>query len=208
MFGIDGHVRRTGERRVLTAAQVEELQIEELQGMDCALVLGCGVREDGTPSAMLEDRLLQGIALYKSGAVPKLLMSGDHGQKDYDEVNVMKRFAIDAGIPSTDIFMDHAGFSTYESVYRARDVFQAKKILIVTQGYHLPRALYIAKRLGLEAWGVPSDPRAYSGQSSCDRREVLARVKDFFTCFWKPRPTYLGEAIPVAWNGDLTNDKK
>lgn len=173
---------------------------------DCILVLGAGVWEGGRPSPMLEDRLLQGIELYENGASERLLVSGDHGRKEYDEVNVMKQFAIDRGIPSEHIFMDHAGFSTYESLYRARDIFEAKSIIIVTQKYHLYRALYIADRLGLEAYGVASDPRRYVGQGVRDLRETAARVKDFFIVIVKPKPTYLGEAIPVSGNGDLTND--
>lgn len=155
---------------------------------------------------MLEDRLSQGVALYENGSSDRLLMSGDHGREDYDEVNVMKRFAVDKGVPSAHVFMDHAGFSTYESLYRARDVFKARKIIIVTQRYHLYRALYIADKLGLEAFGVPSDPRRYTGQRQRELREVLARAKDFFSVIIKPRPTYLGKAIPVTGDGDATND--
>jgi len=170
------------------------------------LVLGCGLEADGSPSPMLHDRLQQGVALYQKEAAPKLLVSGDHGREEYDEVNAMKRFAEEQGIPSEDVFMDHAGFSTYESVYRARDIFQVRRMVIVTQEYHLSRALYIAKRLGIEAWGVPADPRTYSGQTARDLREILARDKDFLTCILKPKPTYLGKAIPVNGNGNLTND--
>ncbi len=170
------------------------------------MVLGCGLEADGSPSPMLHDRLQQGVALYQKEAAPKLLVSGDHGREEYDEVNAMKRFAEEQGIPSEDVFMDHAGFSTYESVYRARDIFQVRRMVIVTQEYHLSRALYIAKRLGIEAWGVPADPRTYSGQTARDLREILARDKDFLTCILKPKPTYLGKAIPVNGNGNLTND--
>lgn len=173
---------------------------------DCILVLGCGVHGD-TPSHMLEDRLLQGIELYHSGASEKMLMSGDHGREHYDEVNVMKDFAIDRDVKSSDIFMDHAGFSTYESMYRAKEIFQAKKILIVTQEYHLYRAVYDARALGLDAYGVASDPRTYAGQIYRDIREILARNKDFVYSIIKPEPTYLGEPIPVNGNGNLTNDK-
>lgn len=154
---------------------------------------------------MLEDRLLQGIELYKDGVSDKLLMSGDHGRKNYDEVNVMKNFAIDRGIASENVFMDHAGFSTYESMYRARDIFNAEKILIVTQDYHLYRAIYDARRLGLDAYGVASNPRIYSGQIFRDIREILARNKDFVYTIFKPEPTYLGEVIPVWGNGNDTN---
>jgi SanA protein len=177
-----------------------------LLNSDCILILGAGVWSGGRPSYMLEDRLLQGIDLYENGASDRLLMSGDHSRKEYDEVNVMKQFAIDRGINSEHIFMDHAGFSTYESLYRARDVFHADRIIIVTQKYHLYRALYIAEKLGLEAYGVASDPRQYVGQEIRNLREILARVKDFFTVIFKPEPTYLGETIPLSGKGDLTND--
>ena len=179
-----------------------------LQDVDCIVVLGCQVRSDGTPSHMLEDRLKRSVALYNAGVAPKLLMSGDHGTKYYDEVDAMKRYAIDAGIPSEDVFMDHAGFSTYETVYRAKEIFGAEKIVIVTQQYHLYRAMYIAKAMGMEVYGVAADYRQYSGQFARDVREVLARVKDFgMTIFW-PEPTYLGEAIPISGNGELTHDDK
>lgn len=184
------------------------LKQEEATGkeVDCILVLGAGVWDNKRPSHMLEDRLLQGIELYHSGASDRLLMSGDHGRKDYDEVNIMKQFSVDLGVPSEDIFMDHAGFSTYESLYRAKDIFEAKRIIIVTQEYHLYRALYIARSLGIEAYGVASDPREYLGQDYREAREILARTKDFFNVIIKPTPTYLGETIPVNGNGDITND--
>ena len=181
-------------------------EASQQESADCILVLGCGVYADGTPSTMLTDRLKQAIALYEAGVAPKLLMSGDHGQENYDEVNVMKQFAIDSGVPSSDIFMDHAGFSTYESVYRTKDIFQAEKIVIVTQQYHLHRALHIAKALDLEAYGVSADLRRYAGQTYRDIREILARNKDFFTSIFKPEPTFRGETIPVFGDGDLTND--
>ena len=119
----------------------------------------------------------------------------------------MKRFAIEKNVKSEDIFMDHAGFSTYDSMYRAKDVFEAKKIVIVTQKYHMYRALYVAEQLGIEAYGVNSDPQTYSEQFIRDIREVLARDKDWFKCIIKPEPTYLGDTIPVSGNGDMTNDK-
>lgn len=181
-------------------------EASSLEDVDCILVLGCRVWSEGMPSDMLRDRLDGGVALYKAGAAPKLLMSGDHGRENYNEVGTMKQYAIDAGIASQDVFMDHAGFSTYESMYRARDVFKAKKIIIVTQEYHLSRAIYIARALGLDAYGVPSDYHTYGGALKRGVREILARNKDFLTGIAKPNPTYLGEAIPVSGNGDLTND--
>lgn len=181
-------------------------ETEDLDG-DCALVLGAAVWGKDTLSHVLEDRVLQGIDLYERGSVKKILMSGDHGREDYDEVNAMKSYAVEKGVPADDIFMDHAGFSTYESMYRARDVFQTKKVVIVTQKYHLYRAVYIARALGLEAYGVPSNPRPYSSAVRSNAREILARVKDFATSIIKPEPTYLGEAIPISGSGALTDDK-
>jgi len=197
---INAHVKSSVKGRIVTPDEAASM------GADCILVLGAGVRDNGRPSPMLVDRLLQGIELYNNGFSDRLLMSGDHGRKEYDEVNVMKQFAIDRGIASEHVFMDHAGFSTYESLYRARDIFETERIIIVTQKYHIYRALYIADKLGLEAYGVASDPRRYAGQNIRDLREIAARVKDYFTVIIKPTPTYLGETIPINGNGDLTND--
>ncbi len=199
---INAHVVNSAKENIISADAASELS-----NIDCILVLGCGVRDDGSPSAMLSDRLSVGISLYESGASSKMLMSGDHGRVTYDEVNTMKQYAIDRGVPSEDIFMDHAGFSTYESIYRAKEIFEADKIIIVTQEYHLYRALYIAEKFGLEAYGVSSDIQVYAGQQLRDAREVLARNKDFLASVFKPKPTFLGEAIPVDGNGDVTNDK-
>ncbi|MBQ7923428.1 MAG: YdcF family protein [Clostridia bacterium] len=176
-----------------------------LSDADCILVLGAGVREDGTPSHMLEDRILTGITLYEESGT-KLLMSGDHGRADYNEVGCMKDYAIDRGVPSEDIFMDHAGFSTYDSLYRARDVFGAKKVIIVSQTYHLYRAVAIARSLGLEAVGVSADLRSYMGQPIREVREIAARVKDMAMTVFQPEPKYLGEPVSLTGSGDVTND--
>ena len=202
VLGINAFVKDSTKEQILTSQQAAALT-----DVDCILVLGCLVKSDGVPSDMLHDRLQRGVELYDLGAAPKILMTGDHGRDDYDEVDTMKRFAVEAGVPSENVFMDHAGFSTYESMYRARDIFKAKKILIVTQEYHLYRAIYIAESLGLEAYGVAADYRSYSGQLSRDVREMLARVKDFGTSLFQPKPTFLGEAIPIWGDGNLTNDE-
>ncbi len=179
-------------------------EIISLNEIDAILVLGAGVRGKN-PSPMLEDRLLEAISLYEARVSPKIIMSGDHGTKYYDEVNVMKNFAIEKGISSENIFMDHAGFSSYDSIYRAKEIFGVKKIVIVTQKYHLYRALYIAKQLGIEAYGASADPRTYVGQTKREIREILARNKDFFKCILKPEPNRLGDTIPINGNGDITN---
>ena len=195
------YVKHIGGKNILTPE--EALKLDDV---DCILVLGCRVKENGEPSAMLYDRLKRGIELYEQGVAPKIIMSGDHGTKEYDEVNTMKDVAVATGVPSRDVFMDHAGFSTYESVYRAKEIFKAEKIIIVTQDYHLYRALFIAKQLGIEAYGVNADYRSYLGQSKREIREILARCKDFVNTIFKPEPKYLGEAIPVSGDGDITND--
>lgn len=200
VLGINGYVKSAAAPYLLTAEQARELE-----DVDCVLVLGCGVRSDGTPSLMLRDRLDTGVALYQAGVAPKLLMSGDHGRQDYDEVNAMKVYALDEDIPAEDIFLDHAGFSTYESMVRAVEVFQVERVIVVSQGYHLYRAVYDARAMGMEAWGVAAEDVAYLGQGTRELREILARVKDYFYCIFRPDPTFLGEVIPISGNGELTN---
>lgn len=185
---------------------IEKDDYSTLKNIDCIIILGAGIWGD-KPSPMLKDRLKEGILLYNNEVSDKIIMSGDHGREEYDEVNTMKKYAIENGIPSENIFMDHAGFSSYESIYRAKEIFNAKKVVIVTQKYHLYRALYIANQLGLEAYGVGADPRQYVGAIYREAREILARNKDFIKCIFKPEPTYLGDTIPVSGNGDITNDK-
>ncbi len=199
---LNGYVCGRSAEHILT-----EEEAVLLEDVDCILVLGCSVRSDGTPSAMLRDRVETGIRLYKQGIANKILMSGDHGQDTYNEVQVMKNMAVEAGIPDEDIFMDHAGFSTYESVYRAKEIFQTKKVVIVTQKYHLYRAIYAAEELGMSAMGVSADVQQYAGQWMREIREIAARVKDFFAAGLKVEPTYLGEVIPVNGDGNQTNDR-
>lgn len=184
---------------------MEEDQLKSLSNVDCIIILGAGVYND-RPSPMLKDRLNAGIYLYHANISDKIIVSGDHGNKDYDEVNIMKKYAIENEVASNDIFMDHAGFSTYESIYRAKEVFKAEKVIIVSQKYHLFRALYIARKLGIEAFGFSADAKQYSGAYLRELREVLARNKDFFKCIYKPKPTYLGEVIEISGDGNLTND--
>lgn len=201
---VNAYMVNSTEEKILTAEESAELS-----DVDCVLVLGAGVHGT-TLSHMLEDRVKTGIQLYELGSAPKILMSGDHGQDDYDEVNAMKNYAKEKGVSSEDIFMDHAGFSTYESMYRARDIFGCKKIIIISQKYHLHRAIYVAEYLGLEAYGVDSQLRPYAVDTNIYNtiREFLARNKEFIYVRLNPEPTYLGEAIPISGNGDVTNDKE
>lgn len=171
---------------------------------DAIVVLGASVYADGTPSGILQDRLDGGIALYFAGAAPKIIMSGDNSTVSYNEVKAMKDYAVAQGVPSEDVFCDHAGFSTYESMYRAKHVFGAERIVVATQTYHLYRALYAASGLGLEAVGVPSDYREYAHQLQYDVREIPARTKDFFKTLLRVPSTFVGDPISLDQSGDVT----
>lgn len=195
---INGVVKSSTKKQILTIEKIKD------QEFDCILILGAGIWGD-QPSPMLEDRLITAFNAYQETLIP-IIVSGDHGQKQYDEVSVMKTYLINHGLESNIIFMDHAGFSTYESIYRAKAIFEAKNILIITQEYHLYRALYIANQFNLKAYGLKADIRVFQNQAAYDFREYLARNKDFIKTIFKPKPTYLGETISVNGDGDITND--
>ena len=180
----------------------------DIEPADCVLVPGALVYSNDRLSFVLQDRLDYAIQLYEADKAKRLLFSGDHGQTDYDEVNAMKDYAVSQGVPEEDIFLDHAGFSTYESLYRARDVFEVSSVIVVTQQFHLSRAVYVARELGLDANGINSNPRRYGNETKDALRESLARVKDFFYVnLLHPLPTYLGEAIPIWGSSAATHDK-
>ena len=200
ILGVNFYIKYSTRNQI-----IKENNYSNLKDMDCIIVFGAAVWGE-KPSPMLEDRLLKACELYRAGVAKKIIMSGDHGQREYDEVSVMKRFAIEQGIPSEDIFMDHAGFSSYETVYRAKEIFGVKKAVLVTQKYHLYRCLYIANKFGIESVGVNSDQRQYVGVIYRELREILARNKDFIQSIFKPKPTYLGETISLHSNGNITND--
>ena len=202
VLGVNIFVKSNVSDKIVTVEKAKDLNA------DCIIVLGAGLRPDGKPTWILEDRIKVGDELYKNHAAPKIIMSGDHGRESYDEVNAMKKYAKSEGVPSKDIFMDHAGFETYDTMYRARDVFGAKKVIIVTQKYHLYRAMYAAKKLGLDAYGVSATKRKYDNKQWIrDMREWLARVKIFGKCITKPKPKFLGKKIDLKGSGDVTNDK-
>lgn len=185
---------------------ISEQEIEDLKEInpECIMVLGASVKADGSPSLMLKDRLDLAIELYDAGVAPKLLFSGDNGQAMYNEVGAMKEYAVAAGVPEEDIFLDHAGFSTYESVYRAKYIFEVDSMVVVTQSYHMYRALYGCRRMGLDALGAASDQKMYRGQEMREIREILARDKDLIKWMAKPQPTFLGESIPISGSGITT----
>lgn len=192
---------------VSTKSKIYEIdKIKELSDIDIILVLGASAK-NGKPSPMLEDRILKGVELYNRNVSEKLIMSGDHIGDNYDEVGVMKNYAINLKVPSEDIFMDHAGISTYDSIYRAKEIFGVKRMVIVTQKYHLYRALYIARSLGIEAYGVNSEGNNYRGQFIRELREIAGRNKDFIKVLLKPKSKYLGQTITVSGDGNITNDR-
>lgn len=200
-LGVNAFVLLYAGRYILTPEEAAE------KHADCALILGANVYSSGQLSPMLYDRVYTGVSLYTDGAVDRLIVSGDHGQIEYDEVNAMKGTAVELGIPADAVFMDHAGFSTYESAYRAKAVFGADKVIFVSQKYHLYRTIFIARHLGIEAWGVSADLRDYRNDLYNNLRESLARCKDLVFTLFRPKPTYLGEPIDLRGSGAQTDDQ-
>lgn len=189
-------------------SQGKLLSPETVGKADCILIFGAGLRPDGSPSKMLAERLDAGFLLYSKGKSERILVSGDHGTKDYDEVGAMKRYLMEKGVPDRAIFMDHAGFSTYDTLYRAKHIFACESAVLVTQKYHLYRALYVGNALGIDCSGVDAAKTVYRGQALRDLREAAARTKDFYKLWTKPRASIMGEKIPVSGDGSVTNDKE
>lgn len=179
-------------------------QIEEVPQAQVALILGAGLKADGSLSGVLEDRTLRALELYEAGKVEKLLASGDNGQWGVDQVSPIREYLLDHGIPASDIFMDHAGFDTYDSLYRAQYIFQVESVIVVTQAFHLPRAVYIGERLGIQTHGYTADRQVYLGADYYQLRESLARLKAFVNIILRSKPTYLGDSIPITEDGQLS----
>ena len=175
MLSISAAVKHKTAPSITTAQAL----VDAGEHFDLILVLGCAVRADGTLSHMLEDRVKTSVSLFEAGLADHVLMSGDRSE-GYDEVGAMQREAERLGVPEDKILIDPKGYSTYESIFNLLQQYKGKKVLIVTQKYHLYRALYIAEKLGVEAYGVSADLRNYTKQLKYDMREILARVKDVF----------------------------
>lgn len=180
--------------------------LETVAPSQAAVVFGAYVYPDGTPCLVLKDRLDRGLELYAQGVVQKLLLTGDHGQDDYDEVNAMRQYLEAKGVPPEDLFCDHAGFDTYDSLYRARDIFRAESLVLVTQSFHLNRALYIANSLGLKVQGVPSDQRKIPEIKSLELRELAANFKALLDLKRGRKPVFLGPQIPLSGSAKLSQD--
>ncbi|MCD8317016.1 MAG: YdcF family protein [Eggerthellaceae bacterium] len=176
---------------------------------DAIVVLGASVYADGTPSDMLRDRLDTAYSLYEAGAAPAIIVSGDNRTSHYNETTAMKDYLISLGVPSEAIYQDHEGYSTYDSMYRAKNVFGVESVIVTTQAYHLYRAMSIAQGLGMETVGVASDHGEYQNQSAYSLREVFARTKDFFKTMFKVGVSITDgdghiEAVDLNLSGDLT----
>lgn len=169
-----------------------------------AIVLGASVYANGKLSPILKDRVDSALELYKAGKVKRFLLSGDHGQDNYDEVSTMKDYLNGKGIPDEDIFLDHAGFDTYDSMFRADYIFKVDSAIVVTQNFHLPRALYISDRLGLNFIGYSADKRKYRSIESLEHRENIANIKAFWEVLINKKPTYLGDEIPITGDSKLS----
>lgn len=178
--------------------------------VEAIIIPGAYVTPSGNVSDILKDRLDTALELLQNNKKLKIIVSGDHGRTSYDEVNAMRKYLESKGVDTANIFMDHAGFSTYDSIYRAKEIFEVNKAIIVTQDYHLKRAVYLARKKGIEAFGVPADKHKYVDIVQYKARESLARCKDFFLVnVFKSKPKFLGEKIPVmSSDSKLTHDNK
>ncbi len=188
-----------------TKDQVISLSEAKDKNAQVIMVLGAGVNPNGSPSPMLTHRLQTALNLYQAGAAKKILITGDHGQIQYDEIKAMRQWLLTHGVSARVIYADHAGFSTYDSAYRAEAIFSVQRAIVVTQPYHLPRALYDCQSRGIEVWGVGAAGNAYSGQTARNLREYLARTKDVAWVVSGQKPTYLGPKISLDGPASATD---
>lgn len=196
-LSVNVYVKSVGTKNITAIADAGQAQ--------AVIILGASVFGN-TVSPTLQKRLDKGFEVYQSGKAGKIIVSGDHGQPDYNEVQAMKNYLVKRGVPAEDIFMDHAGFSTYDTVYRAKDIFLVQNAIIVTQREHLIRALYIADRLKLPAQGVEAESYENYEKLVQMPREELARIKAFLQCdIFHSKPMFLGDTLPVSGNGSVTD---
>lgn len=193
--------------RVLSVSRKYIYQnINDVPQAQTALVLGAGVKSNGNLSDILRDRADTAISLYQNKKVSKILASGDNGTIHYNETKAMEKYFLDHGIQAQDIFLDYAGFDTYDSLYRARDVFQAQSLIVVTQNFHLNRAVYYGRALGMDVFGLSADKETYRDIVWLRIRESMARVKGFFDVLFHAKPKFLGTPIPLSGEGQGSID--
>ena len=172
--------------------------INKVPETQAALILGAKVISGERMSSMLKDRVITALELYEQGKVEKFLVSGDHGRKDYNEVNIIKEYLLEQGVPAEDIFLDHAGFDTYDSLFRAEYIFKVESLTAITQDFHLPRAVYLGRSLGINTYGFSADRQLYARVKYNESREKIAKVKGFLDILFHSKPKYLGEPIPIT----------
>ncbi|HEX3008830.1 MAG TPA: ElyC/SanA/YdcF family protein [Bacteroidales bacterium] len=189
-----------------TRRQIYSL-VNDIPATYTALVLGAHVSRSGEPSIFLKDRLDKAIELYRQGKIKRMLLSGDHGTAGYDEVNSMRLYLLEKSVDTQDIFLDHAGFDTYNSVVRAREIFGVDKMIIVSQEFHLSRAVFIANHRKIEAYGIIADKENYGSLSYHKFREKIAGIKAVMEVFFNKRPHFLGEKIPITGDSRLSYDR-
>lgn len=176
-------------------------EINSLPESQAVMVLGSSVLRNGQMSDIFRDRATMALEVYNSGKARKILVSGDYQANDYDEVGTAKKFLLENGIPAEDIFLDYAGYDTYDSIYRAKYIFKVKTLIISTQSFHLPRALYLARGMGIEAVGITADLREYSLGMHNLLRENAARIKAFYELITNEKSKVTGDPVPITGDG-------
>jgi SanA protein len=194
------HVKRTSREAIKT-------DMAQLEIAYTGIVLGASIKPDKSLSLILQDRVDAALLAYENKKFKKFLLSGDHGEENYDEVNAMKNYLNNKGVPDKDIFLDHAGFDTYDTMFRARDVFKVSDAIVFTQEFHLPRAVYLGKNMGLDIQGFVADRHEYPSNSHFARREWLANIKAWMELNIEKSPTYSGKVIPITGDSKPSHDK-
>lgn len=199
LFGVNAWVLHRSSTGIVASP-------EQLKAAWTIIVLGSFVTDNGV-SACVEERLQRAYEVYRMGKGQRFLLTGDHGRKNYDEVNTMMRRLLEMGVPKAHIFLDHAGFDTYDSMWRAKHVFQVDSAIIISQGFHLPRAQYLATSVGLNAESIAADPLGGSVCARAGIREPLARVKAFLNVLLGSKPHHTGTAIPITGPASASHDQ-
>ncbi len=174
---------------------------------DIGIIFGAGINGD-QPSKYLKDRLDAGILLYKANRINKILLSGDNGRDEYDELTVMKNYCFNHGVDTTKIFIDYAGFDTYSTMYRAKHIFKIKKATLISQEYHLNRAIYIGRKLGIKSVGYSANSGEYHGYKYVTFREYGSIFKSFFDVFRNREPRFLGNTIDINGISNYSKEDK
>lgn len=181
---------------------------DNITGYEVGIVFWARVYEWGKPSDILADRLKVAKKAYDEGKITKIIVSGDNSKSHYDEPTSMRNYLINLWVKKDDIYLDYAGFDTYDTLYRAREIFWVEKALLFTQEFHLKRALYIAEKLEIKSIWIHTDLQKYIYADYYERREVLARTKAFFsTDILKVKPKFLGNPINMNFpQTELNNE--